>query len=344
MSITFACGQCGKPFTVDEKFGGKKGKCKQCGALMMIPTASLVSPAPRSVEREISPSRRAPKPPKGADVFGFEDEARPNRAISSVMEDEEFSPALAPRPKRAPAGVFDPPAKRKKKRRSSEEEPAAMVFFRILLGLAIGSAGTVATMIMMGTFQGLSGLSMPSFGSPFGADLDSILRERIDLNRNLATFLATVTDVPSASAASASANRQVQELTANLRKLKAVKAPVNQIEATGRKHLPAMNAATHELVQQFLRIAAIPGAYDALNVAAAMEELEGEENKLGMNKGNLNNFRAPAPVMPPRIPTPNFNPQPTGPSPPMPGPPPNLGNRNRAGGRRPSTRPGFGGP
>ena len=37
MSITFACGNCGKAFTVDDNFAGKKGKCKQCGQVIVVP-------------------------------------------------------------------------------------------------------------------------------------------------------------------------------------------------------------------------------------------------------------------------------------------------------------------
>ncbi len=37
MSLEFECGQCGKSFSVPEKFAGKQSRCKQCGAVFIIP-------------------------------------------------------------------------------------------------------------------------------------------------------------------------------------------------------------------------------------------------------------------------------------------------------------------
>ena len=37
MAISFVCEGCGKDFTVGDELAGKKGKCKQCGHLMLIP-------------------------------------------------------------------------------------------------------------------------------------------------------------------------------------------------------------------------------------------------------------------------------------------------------------------
>jgi hypothetical protein len=38
MAIVTTCGQCGKSYRVDDKFAGKKAKCKACGAAMVVPT------------------------------------------------------------------------------------------------------------------------------------------------------------------------------------------------------------------------------------------------------------------------------------------------------------------
>ena len=40
MSLQFACEKCQHPFDVDEKFAGKKGRCKHCGHIMPIPGES----------------------------------------------------------------------------------------------------------------------------------------------------------------------------------------------------------------------------------------------------------------------------------------------------------------
>ena len=96
MSITFACGRCGKVFTVEDKFGGKKGKCRQCEAVMDIPKPVPMKPASsRSIGREAAPPKapaagrdvaptperpsRSSRAPKG-DVYGFEEEPLPRHA------------------------------------------------------------------------------------------------------------------------------------------------------------------------------------------------------------------------------------------------------------------------
>ncbi len=43
MSISFACNNCGKQYTVDEKLSGKKAKCKSCSASMNIPEAAAMA-------------------------------------------------------------------------------------------------------------------------------------------------------------------------------------------------------------------------------------------------------------------------------------------------------------
>ncbi|HSI36681.1 MAG TPA: HEAT repeat domain-containing protein [Tepidisphaeraceae bacterium] len=40
MAITFACGNCGKAYRVDDRFAGKKAACKACGTVNVIPAAA----------------------------------------------------------------------------------------------------------------------------------------------------------------------------------------------------------------------------------------------------------------------------------------------------------------
>lgn len=49
MAIDFACQSCGKSFSVKDELGGKKGKCTACGAVMIVPSASVFRPAPMAV-------------------------------------------------------------------------------------------------------------------------------------------------------------------------------------------------------------------------------------------------------------------------------------------------------
>jgi ubiquitin-protein ligase/DNA-directed RNA polymerase subunit RPC12/RpoP len=88
--ISFTCDKCGKRFSVPDKFSGKKGKCKNCGTLVVVPTQQTVREAiivdlpssdagemvqtPRGVKAEdtIAISRSdlepPPPPPKKASV------------------------------------------------------------------------------------------------------------------------------------------------------------------------------------------------------------------------------------------------------------------------------------
>ena len=42
MPIAFACGTCGKPYKVDERFAGKKAACRACGTVNNIPAGGKV--------------------------------------------------------------------------------------------------------------------------------------------------------------------------------------------------------------------------------------------------------------------------------------------------------------
>ncbi len=39
MMIAFSCENCGHRFEVDAALAGKKGKCRKCGGVIVIPTA-----------------------------------------------------------------------------------------------------------------------------------------------------------------------------------------------------------------------------------------------------------------------------------------------------------------
>src|SRR5438445_4251429 len=77
MAISFACGTCGKPYKVDERFVGKKAKCRNCGAVNKIPD-------PASYE----PPRRANPP----GLLAVEDE--PDLPVINIEEDIKFDRAL----------------------------------------------------------------------------------------------------------------------------------------------------------------------------------------------------------------------------------------------------------
>ena len=46
MSITFHCDSCGKKFTVDDSLAGRRAKCKNCQAPIVVPAADEDAPIP----------------------------------------------------------------------------------------------------------------------------------------------------------------------------------------------------------------------------------------------------------------------------------------------------------
>src|SRR5688572_20129435 len=60
MAITFACGNCGKAYRVDDRFAGKKAACKACGTINLIP-----APAPAGNVAPPAPIDVAPPKPRG---------------------------------------------------------------------------------------------------------------------------------------------------------------------------------------------------------------------------------------------------------------------------------------
>ncbi len=265
MSISFSCESCGKAFTVDDKFAGKKGKCKQCGATMEIPGGAPSRPAAtpplisRGVEREVSPSRRAPSPPSTpkADVFGL-DEAPASRRLATAIDDDGDA-LLPPRSGRKEDDYFAPPSKtKKKKKKHSAEESGAMVFLRILLGLAIGSAGNYAAFTFISSKMGnVASNVVPGVQSKTA--LEAMLTERFKLNQDLMTILVTVRDVNSATAASGRANAKIRAISANLRKLRTGKFLKKDLDALTLKFQEPLDSSTKRWVEEFFRIAQIPG-------------------------------------------------------------------------------------
>jgi DNA-directed RNA polymerase subunit RPC12/RpoP len=57
--LTFQCEHCGKPFHLDDRYSGRKGRCKYCGLVMTIPRATAQEPAPAREAEEPSPGEPA---------------------------------------------------------------------------------------------------------------------------------------------------------------------------------------------------------------------------------------------------------------------------------------------
>jgi dienelactone hydrolase len=96
MSISFTCSQCGRSYTVDDAFAGRKVRCKPCGAEMRIPSPSSSGRQPPADE----------SPPE--DLYGLAD----------------TEPALPPRAPQAGTNLPTSDSWSKPKARSKEKEKA----------------------------------------------------------------------------------------------------------------------------------------------------------------------------------------------------------------------------
>jgi len=75
--IKFACNQCGKRFSMADEFAGRKGKCKQCGATLTVPS-----------------------PTQDKIVIEFQDgSSKPRTAVPSPSTATSPAPLAPPRPR-----------------------------------------------------------------------------------------------------------------------------------------------------------------------------------------------------------------------------------------------------
>jgi hypothetical protein len=90
MSISFACEHCGKAFQVSDDLAGKKGKCKKCGGLFIIPGARVT--ARPAVARAAKPVR----PAVVNDPYGLDESELPSSGSYDMAQGEvENEPPLS---------------------------------------------------------------------------------------------------------------------------------------------------------------------------------------------------------------------------------------------------------
>ena len=335
MSITFACVHCGKSFTIDDKFAGKKGRCKQCGAVMDIPGPRPERTLRGSMDQEISPSRRPPAPAHATasveDRYALDDGPTLGRGgLPPGIEEVESARPFGTRSNPRAPSLYDPP---KKKRKKSGGGGGIQTLGRIALGVvgvlvALGVVGVGLRFLASSLIPGLSSKG----------DVESILQERVALNEQLVTLLEGITDVQAAETMSPRVNQKLRAIAANLRRLKTMQVLKTDLEALRLKYQAPQMQATQRVIGEFVRIGRIPDAGLALKVEAALQELDVEERAIpGINQS-----------LPPLTPTPTPTPGPSGPRPgmtPSPTPfnnPPTPGNMPRPGNRRGKARPGPG--
>jgi hypothetical protein len=284
MSIVFTCENCGKEFTVGDELGGKKGRCKGCGEIMRIPEVSASGPAepPRPPAREVARTRRtktkSPTQTRPAtrsdldaqvgDVYGFEDA---NPAQSALAETEvdasEESPAL-PRSAWSPPAASGSKKKRKKKRSGPSMIDDETIIAKTIIGIAI------ASIFVMGAIPLVRAYNVVTAPKVFDrAKYEGLLRETIDQERRLSTFLAIFTG-PNPSGTTPT---RVRELSMSLAKrfemIRDVKGELADIEAGNQKFRNQLGRATARLDFEINRLKALPGAWQWLNVDESMVDL-----------------------------------------------------------------------
>ena len=254
MSITFACGELRQIVSaVDDKFAGKKeSKCKQCVEGDADPRGSRVPVSNRSAERGYFALTTCPHLGPASDGGRLRlSEIRPTPVAQGLPDGVEEVEPGSPLGQRfmprsgGPRDAFAPP--RKKKKGSGGNAVGLVV--KIALGVVIGFGALIGAGVALMAFAGLSSRG----------DLEATLKERVNLNLQLATILSGVNDVPSAQSASPQAIGKIKAIAANLRKLKAAKGLKTDLDALKQQYLAPQEQASQQVVQQFVRIAPIPG-------------------------------------------------------------------------------------
>jgi hypothetical protein len=156
MTIAFQCPRCGHGFKADRALAGKKGRCKACGQLFLVPSPSEEAAAPRSLKTigEKSPTRTA----NGDQVR--RPEAPPHSAFDPYRDDDRTS--LPPRIAGAQATI---PRPRKTSKTAQGRSAGKGPFMPGLRTAAIGFmvvAIAAAAISMTIVRRALEGGTMPS--------------------------------------------------------------------------------------------------------------------------------------------------------------------------------------
>lgn len=140
MTISFACPECAKKYKVEDKFGGKKIKCRECNAVMPIPEAEPLVEAVDEWEEPAKPQKPSRKPvPKPEedddDGFGQPLEEAPRRTLKAA-------PAVS-RPRSSRSDDDEAPPKKKARKSSSSSSGGPSVVAYTGAGLVGGLIGAV---------------------------------------------------------------------------------------------------------------------------------------------------------------------------------------------------------
>src|SRR4051812_14514613 len=110
MSVTATCGDCGKRYRLDDKYAGRRMRCKGCGGAVEVPQLTEGdAPAPRPVKATAPPAPRkssSAAPAGGGDPFNDMDALLALEAGGTAAPDEPMPVAT---PARRSSGAATPP-------------------------------------------------------------------------------------------------------------------------------------------------------------------------------------------------------------------------------------------
>ena len=340
MSITFQCERCGKAFDVDGRFAGKKGRCKQCGTVMLIP-ANAASRRSETISRdeasvEISPSRRPPSlakaeaearsRPSAEDAYGLDDlPGPPSRPGDSPASDEPTLPARArSKPGKKSAGP--------KQGLYPGGPTVGEAVKRVVVGIALGLLGLLVRAVVIPAIQQGADPTWASRGV-----IESYMRAQVTQVDAAASGLRDVRDVRSAGSASPAVNGALKGLAAQIRSYKDRKGKLADIQESRAKYAADLARAESGFLGEVRRVMMIEGAWDALAIQPAIDDLASLSSDSGPNQmvGFAPPRFTPPRFIPPPISAPTFPPRPGFGPVPQPGPGPGFGPRNRDRGRGP---------
>jgi hypothetical protein len=230
MAIAFSCNQCGNDYVVSDGLAGKSAICKACGARMTVPGGSG------------EPSIDMP-----ADVTGLEEPGSIDPTI------------IAGAPRRPAARMFTAAEAAE----PQLKKPAGPTFAAPTPKGTSGGAKLLRLLVLVAVV----GVAVYSrAGRSTRTDVRAMYQQQVDLNQRKNDILKGVKDVPSAKAASEPLNqvfREQKDFDEKIRNKKPNKADIAAMEA---EFGPKREALQKQLVEEMIRVAVIPGVYDALDL------------------------------------------------------------------------------
>ena len=275
MTITFACPDCARRYSVNPALAGKRTKCKQCGHGMTIPAAATGPAA-------------APGP--AFDPYAFDDEpAAPGRAPAAVSESGPgYGLAAAPGSRSAVAEAEAPVAAPRrvgpvKKKRAKARSGPGVLAGRGGAGFSLGGLVAVAVFVLRIVALGQGGFG---FGLSARSEVERFVEANLAGVQEMTSILATVRDPASAGGATPRAVAVLDRLVAEARRVKDKKARVSDLDAVKRTYDGQIDAAWAGVEREMQRVASVPGGGEVLQaLQGPAQELATLESSSGGGSG-----------------------------------------------------------